>query len=320
MMKKILSLILSCVLMLSCAAVAGAEENGVTIEYPEDMQALGFTEPVVLPQYPEKVVCLNASPVMTLYKLGVNMIGVAESSAVTYPEDLLEKAELLPAARKADFDVEGVMAMEPDLVFLTYTLADTAGKVLSDAGIPVYYVAAGHAADYSSVKSQTRALVDAFGKDSEAGKEILKSFDDLEARLADVSKQLKGKTVMVLVSTPPTHYIQGDSGVLGAMAKMIGLTNVYTDTTARMAELDYETTISYDPDLVLCVGKSKTGEEHKAVMEAEFAKNSEYWNSIPAIKDGNVLYLPVNYFNCTGINVVDDISNLADMVLAHFAK
>ena len=34
MMKKILSLILSCVLMLSCAAVAGAEEKSVTIEYP----------------------------------------------------------------------------------------------------------------------------------------------------------------------------------------------------------------------------------------------------------------------------------------------
>ena len=74
-----------------------------------------------------------------------------------------------------------------------------------------------------------------------------------------------------------------------------------------MVQLDYETALSYNPDLVLCVGMSETGEGHRELMEADFANNPEYWNSIPAIANGDVLYLPVRFaadvFGCK----VDDI-------------
>ena len=38
---------------------------------------------------------------------------------------------------------------------------------------------------------------------------------------------------------------------------MLGLTNVYENDASSMAQLDYETALSYDPDLVLCVGMTK---------------------------------------------------------------
>ncbi len=65
---------------------------------------------------------------------------------------------------------------------------------------------------------------------------------------------------------------------------------------------------------------SKTGEEHQQLMEADYANNPEYWNSIRAFANGDVMYLPVAYVSSAGINVIDNISNLADMVLAHFAE
>ena len=167
---------------------------------------------------------------------------------------------------------------------------------------------------------QTEALVNAFGADSEAGAAMLQRFDDLEARLEDVRAQLEGKTVMVLQSSPPAHYIQTSDGTLGSMAEMLGLTNVYENDASSMAQLDYETALSYDPDLVLCVGMSKTGEGHRALMEEDFANNPDYWNSIPAIAAGDVIYLPVSYISSAGINVVDNINALADIVLNHFAQ
>ena len=305
------------------AAEAGeseAEPAGVTIEYPANMQQRGYTEPVVLEAMPQRVACLSSSPVLALYEMGVPMIAIPASSVVEWPEDLAASAEQLQMAHNTNFDVETVIALEPDLVIMGYTSQETYGNVVSAAGIPVYYVDAGHTVPYDSIKIQTEALVNAFGADSEAGVAMLQRFDDLEARLEDVRAQLEGKTVMVLQSSPPTHYIQTSAGTLGSMAEMIGLTNVYENDASSMVQLDYETALSYNPDLVLCVGMSETGEGHRELMEADFANNPEYWNSIPAIANGDVLYLPVRFVSSAGINVVDNIGELADLVLSHFAQ
>ena len=304
-------------------AAAGESETepaGVTIEYPANMQQRGYTEPVVLETMPQRVACLSSSPVLALYEMGVPMIAIPASSVVEWPEDLAASAEQLQMAHNTNFDVETVIALEPDLVIMGYTSQETYGNVVSDAGIPVYYVDAGHTVPYDSIKMQTEALVNAFGADSEAGAAMLQRFDDLEARLEDVRAQLEGKTVMVLQSSPPAHYIQTSDGTLGSMAEMIGLTNVYENDASSMVQLDYETALSYNPDLVLCVGMSETGEGHRELMEADFANNPEYWNSIPAIANGDVIYLPVRFVSSAGINVVDNIGELADLVLAHFAQ
>ena len=305
---------------VAAAGESETESAGVTIEYPANMQQRGYTEPVVLEAMPQRVACLSSSPVLALYEMGVPMIAIPASSVVEWPEDLAATAEQLQLSHNTNFDVETVIALEPDLVIMGYTSQETYGNVVSGAGIPVYYVDAGHTVPYDSIKMQTEALVNAFGADSEAGVAMLQRFDDLEARLEDVRAQLEGKTVMVLQSSPPAHYIQTSDGTLGSMAEMIGLTNVYENDASSMAQIDYETALSYAPDLVLCVGMSETGEGHRELMEADFANNPEYWNSIDAIANGDAIYLPVRFISSAGINVVDNIGELADLVLAHFAQ
>ncbi len=297
-----------------------AQTAAITLEYPANMQEKGYTEPLTLTSAPQRVVCMSSTPVLALHEMGVPMVAIPASSVVDWPEDLAASAQQLQLSHNTNFDIETVVALEPDLVILGYTSQETYGAVLEGAGIPVYYVDAGHTVSYDSILSQTQALVDAFGADTEVGADILQRFADLEARLEEVRAQLAGKTVMVLQSAPPSHYIQTNGGTLGSMAEMLGLTNVYENDASSMAQLDYETALSYDPDLVLCVGMSKTGEEHRALMEEDFANNPDYWNSIPAIAAGDVIYLPVSYISSAGINVVDNINALADIVLNHFAQ
>ena len=301
-------------------ASSGAAAAGVTIPYPANMQEKGYTDPVALATRPVKVVCMSSTPVLALYEMGVNMIAIPTSTVVTWPEDLAANARQMQLAHNTNFDIETVVALEPDLVLLGYTSADTYGKVLTEAGVPVYFVDAGHTVSYDSIKSQTEALAEAFGRDDEAGAAVMRRFAGLEARLEGVREKLTGKTVIVLQSAPPSHYIQTSGGTLGSMAEMIGLTNVYSNGAHHMAQLDLETAIDYDPDIVLCVGMSPTGEGHRQLMEEDFAKNPDYWNSIPAIAQGRVLYLPVSYVSSAGINVIDNISTLADLVLAHIGE
>ena len=159
-MKKFLSLFLSCVMLFSMATFASAEDAGVTIEYPDTLQAMGFSEPIVLDKMPTRVVVMSTAPVLALYELDVNMIAIPKTSVVTWPEDLTANAEQLSVTMNANFDIETVVAMEPDLVIMGYTSQDTYGVTLEALDIPVYYVDAGHTVSYESIKAQTQILIE----------------------------------------------------------------------------------------------------------------------------------------------------------------
>lgn len=321
-MKKFFSIILSIAMLMSMAAVAFAETKTqtVTLNYPETLQNQGYTEPLVLDGMPERVVVMSTAPVLALYELGVNMIAIPQTSVVEWPEDLAESAEQLSVSMNTNFDIETVVAMEPDLVIMGYTSQETYGVVLESVDIPVYYVDAGHTVSYESIKAQTQILIDAFAPGSEVGAALMQRFADLEARLETLSGDLEGKTCMVLQSSPPSHYIQTADGTLGSMCRMIGLTNVYENEASSMVQIDYELALDYDPDVVLAVGMSPTGEAHRELMLADFENNHDYWYAIEAIANEDVIWLPVTYCSTAGINVIDNINNLADLIEAHFAE
>lgn len=297
------------------------QDEKFILEYPQDMQELGYTEPLVLDKKPERVVCLSSAPVLALHELGVNMVGIPKNSVIQWPEELLNKTESVSfsAMSPEDFDYESVVALNPDLVLLTSSGADTAGKKLNEFNINIYYIKGGHTVSYDSVKMQTEALIKAFGtgEAAAAGEAIMQRFADLEADVELAKQAFAGKKVMVLQSSGERgHYIQTKGGTLGSMLDMIGFENVYTNEESPMMKLDMEQALDYKPDYVVCVGGS-SAEEHKKVMEEAFKANPEYWNAIAAIKDGNVVYMDVEYVATTGINVIKNISDLIETMSSH---
>ena len=70
---------------------------------------------------------------------------------------------------------------------------------------------------------------------------------------------------------------------------------------------------------MLCVG-SGTAQEHQALMEQAYSENEAYWYSIDAIKNGDVIYLPVEFCSTAGIHVVDSINTLIDCIEAFYAE
>lgn len=291
-----------------------AKTQSYTINYPQNMNDFGFTEPVVLKKKPTRVVSLSNSPVLALYEMGIEMIAVPETTVIDWPQDLDEKAIKLNTAMNEAFDIETVVALSPDLVFLGKTQVETYGKILTSVNIPVYYVDAGHTVPYDSIKMLTNELLDAFGENSDAANNIKADFVTLEKRLDELKIANEGRTVMVLQSSPPAHYIQTQKGTLGSMLDMMGFTNVYENDQASLVPLDFERAISYDPDIFFAVGRANTSDEFKGIMEDDFTNNPDYWNSIEAVKNGNTLYMPASFIASAGINVIDKIAELADMI------
>lgn len=288
---------------------AESVEKEFRLEYTEIMKEQGFTEDIVLESKPERVVCVTTATTPLLFEVGASLVGIPTSSIFETPSDYT--GEKLQSLMADDFNIETVVALDPDLVIIPASSKEQYGDTLEAANIPVYYTNSGHSSTYESVVQEAEVIINAFGKDSENAKKVLESFDELEKKMEESKKALEGKTVMILATT---QYIQSKTGTAGSMADMIGLTNVYENEQSGMVPLDQETTLGYNPDIILAIGSSMSEEDNKAVFKAAFDENSEYWGSFEAIKNDKVIYLPSSYMPSTGIGIVNQISDLIDFV------
>lgn len=136
-MKKLLCALL-CALLCLAALPSFAEDEPVFLLRQSDyMKSLGY-EDVALDHVPERVACMTTYPFRTLYELGVNFVAVAETSTFEYPEEI--KPLVMPAVMSSTFDLEGIVALEPDLVLLPDSAMATHGATLQELGIPVFAV------------------------------------------------------------------------------------------------------------------------------------------------------------------------------------
>ncbi|MBQ9634989.1 MAG: ABC transporter substrate-binding protein [Acidaminococcaceae bacterium] len=319
-MRKFLTFILTaCICLMAFTGCGGKKSEKITgdIELPvtKTVRQYGITETVVLRKKPERVATLSFTPVMALYKLGIKQIIVPENKMGRWPADLEKDARQMSTAMASNFDIEAIVAAQPDLVILPYHAKEKYGKILESQKIPAYYVDAGPAMSYQSVKETSEVLVEAFGKHSEAGRTILQEFSRLEKRMAETREKNKGKKVMVLMSAPPNHYIQNEQANLGSMMQLLGYENVFKEKNIKnsMVMLDKEKALSYQPDIVVSTGFGSAG-QHETNMKKDFASNPEYWNQIAAIRSGRIIFLSQEYAVSRGINVVENINTLIDML------
>ena len=307
-------------------SLAGKEEVAGTfcLEYPAHMQELGYTDIIEMDVMPERIVCLTTYPVMTLYDMGVPLLAVPTTSVLDYPDDL--NAQELPAISSDTFSAESIVELEPDLVIMAAGQQADYGDTLTSLGIPVYYVATNSQTHnmYDVIREQSQSLVDAFSMTEELarkGAQTMDRFNVLDARVEKLKTICQGKTVLMLLAGGPTDmYLQTEKATLGCMATMCGLESVYhNDQAASMIPLDMEAAIEYDPDIVLITG-SGTSEDVQALMEGVYELNPDFWNSIPAVAEGRVIYLPGEYVSTAGINIINNIQDLADLLEQYFSQ
>ena len=58
----------------------------------------------------------------------------------------------------------------------------------------------------------------------------------------------------------------------------------------------------------------------QVVYLEDFESNHDYWYAIEAIANDDIICLPVTYCSTAGINIIDNLNALADLIMAHFAQ
>ncbi|CAD2071515.1 ABC transporter substrate-binding protein [Jeotgalicoccus coquinae] len=273
-MKKFLSFTIALSLSALLAA-CGAEETSDESADPEGTVTYESEfGPVEVPVNPERIVALAYAP--NLHSLDIEMAGVDQwtKGSPLFEEDLADTAEVTEA------EPESILAEDPDLIIAGANMENL--EELEKIAPTVTYTWG--KLNYLEQQIEIGKLV---GKEDEAREWA----EDFEKRAADIGSQIKEKhgedtTVSVIETDGKGFYLFGEAWGRGTEIlyqamdlKMTG--NVEEAVSADgYYEISQEVLAEYAGDYIVL----SRGED----TDMSFTE-SEVWQSIPAVKNGNVI-------------------------------
>ena len=275
-MKRFLAMLLALSLALSLTVCVQAEPVVLT-----DMAG----REVSIEAVPERIVSGYYISTSTLIALGIQdkLVGI-EAKADKRPIYKLSVPELieLPNVGTAkEFNLEGCLALEPDLVILPLKLKNAA-QTLEELGIPVLLV---NPESQEQLMEMDALLGDATGTADRAG-ELADYIEAQEAALAE----------LLADAGTPTVYLGGNSSLLSTAGQAMyqsdmivraGGVNVAAEIEdTYWVDISYEQLLAWDPEYIILASD--------ASYTAEDVLADENLKDCTAVKNGNVYHLPAD--------------------------
>ena len=289
MAKRLASLALALVLMLSMAACVNQHPEAQAEPSPEALEnpRLIATSPAVAQ------ICSN---------LNLDLVGVCQTSG-----SLPEQYEDLPRVGMAmSPDLEIIKSLDPDYILSPSTL---------QSDLQPKYAGIGEAALFLNLKSvegmyaSIEALGQKFGREEEAQLML----DDFDAFMSEYEETVAGKQapkVLVLMGLPGSYIVATESSYAGSLVKLAGGENVYGDGNGQeFLTANTEDMKLKEPDIILRTAHAMP-DEVKEMFEEEFATN-DIWKHFKAVQDGRVYDLDPSLFNMSAnFNYPDALRSL----------
>lgn len=275
-MKRFLAMLLALSLLLSLTVCVQAEPVVLT-----DMAG----REVSIEAVPERIVSGYYISTSTLIALGLSdkLVGI-EAKADKRPIYKLSAPQLiaLPNVGTAkEFNLEGCLALEPDLVILPLKLK-SAAQTLEELGIPVLLV---NPESQEQLMEMIALLGDATGTAHRAG-ELADYIQTQQAALAE----------LLADADAPTVYLGGNSGLLSTAGQAMyqsdmivraGGVNVAAEIQdTYWVDISYEQLLAWDPEYIILASD--------AAYTAQDVLADENLKDCTAVKNGNVFHLPAD--------------------------
>ncbi len=285
--KKLISIILV-VMMMTTMLVGCSNTNTQEKSQPKEVTITDHAgrEVKVTGNY-EKIVSGYYISTSMLVSLGLNdkLVGI-ESKAEKRPLYKLAAKELLELPKVGtakDFDLEGCIALKPDLVILPKKLTEQA-KTLSDAGITVIVI---NPENEKLLKESIEMVATATGT-TEKAKKLLSYYDEQYAKLEKLTKDSKEKPSVYLAGTSDILTVASGKMYQNSVIEKAGGVNVAKDLTDdQWAKISYEQLLKYNPDMIVII------------PEAEFTKEDVLKDpqlaNLNAVKNKAVYEMPSDF-------------------------
>ena len=298
-MKKLVTLMAATMMafvLVSCGDSTGSGDLPEAGVYPMTLTD-GIGNTVVIEEEPDKIASLSPSCTEILYALGLGDKIVGVSTWCTYPEETKNVPQI---GDTFSVNIEKLIEMETDLVFVSGHAGSDAVSALGQAGIAVY-------------TTSTVTLDDIYHNIRVMGA-MTNAVDKAETIVADMKADAEGlqetyaafdsKKVFIdlgdLYSTSKVDY-------LGHSLPMLNTENIAYEYDYTSPRLSAETVIEQNPDVYIAL-----------CSEADFVMPDGF-EEIKAFKEGNVHFIPyddprVDMITRDGPRFVEGLKVLGDLV------
>jgi len=267
MSKKLISLFLAVLMMLSAATTVFAEDTTITVV---DMHG----REIVLDEPVTRIVALSPSDCEILCAIGCEDLLVGRGKYCDYPESILELPEL---ATGENLNVEEILALEPQVVLMSdMNQTDDQVQMLENNGVKVVV---SQSTDIEGVYTAIRMISTLVGKEAE-GEAVIAN---MQATFEYISGQCEKSDKTIYFEVMPLEWglwTAGDKTFMHELAHMCGMENAFADIVDWQA-ISQEQVIERDPDYIVLV----TGMGETAVDEV---LGREGWGDMKAIQAGAV--------------------------------
>ncbi|SDG47930.1 iron complex transport system substrate-binding protein [Selenomonas sp. WCT3] len=310
-MKKLLFLMLLVVAAVisgcgSSPSNGGADSSSAYAVITDDLG-----REVVLAKKPERIVVTSASFLEPLEAVDGAKLVVGRPDSKTKMPAFAK--ELTSVGKVYQIDVEKVLACNPDLVIINKGMNEKLVDALESNGVKTLVL---DMKSYEDVKREVGILSKVTGAE-EKGEQLVA---DMDAKIKAVRDKIPKdkRRVSVIHSTNQGLTVQLEGSIAGSVAKMLGWENVAAGTTPLeknpdAAPYSLETLVAQNPELIFVTSMGKL-DAIKSEMDEDM-KGNPAWQSVKAVRDGNVYYLPQDLFLLSpGIHYPDAVENMARCV------
>ena len=284
-MKKLLIILLCLLLLTGCAP---AETAGEGYTFTDDTGA-----EITVPEKPKKVAVLLSS----LADLWITAGGTVDITVGETVERgfVAESVLLVDAGAGKTIDLEGLIAAQPDFVLYSSDLSGQleCADTLRTAGIPAAGFAVETFEDYLRVLKICTDILETPDRYEQYGTALKAEIDGLiaKAQAAEVQPEIlfvrAGSSAKVTkAKTAENHFVCG-------MLKDLGTFNIAEKAPILLDGLSTEAILLSDPDAILF---TTMGDESAGTAYMDSLVTDPVWQTITAVKTGNVHQLPKELF------------------------
>lgn len=263
---------------------------------------------VTVPKDPKRIICLSPGTLRLACYLGAQdkLVGVEEfekKRPVGRPywlanPQLAKLPSVGPGGPKSingEPDLEAVLKVKPDTIFISYMKASNADALQKKLGIPVVVITYGRFASFDPAVFKSLLLMGKVLCKEKRAQEIVSYINDAQK---DLLKRVDG----IDVSEKPRVYVgaigyKGFQGIESTDATYVPLEWVKANNVAKKLKpsghffIDKENLISWNPDVIFIdAGGMK-------LVQEDYKKKPDFYKGLKAFKDKKVYrLLPFNWY------------------------
>ena len=245
---------------------------------------------------PENWAVLSGTFLNIWYRLGGKSVCTTDLGSAFLDAAYSEAIHAIPSVGAVyNANVEKIAEIDPAFVIAQMGVQTSLGKSLETIQIPT---ALFHMRSFDDVIDHIGVFGKLLNNQEEADaitETMIQERDGIVARLPKESK-----SVVIMYVTSSSLAVKLDNSIAGDVAKILKLENIASDAVpdslgSETTPLDVEFIAEKNPDLILVTSMISSNEDAKKVMEEEFG-NNPVWQTVDAVKEGKIIYLPQEYF------------------------